>query len=185
MPSLENDFFWACKRYLQKSSSSSILFPMNIQGRHGTFGCISSSFEALLLNIVEFEPAAHRSYYEIICCWLSTFKLPQWQYVWLYHIWGQVKAPFLAFVLDNSFLAKNRFVQVIERMKLLFVVIHSIFYWLHQNNYNEKAGKISLLKWFLPFFSRASATVVKLLLQKMEEKIVELVFIPFCLYLVT
>lgn len=125
---------------------------MNIQGRHGTFGCISSSFEALLLNIVEFEPAAHRSYYEIICCWLSTFKLPQWQYVWLYHIWGQVKAPFLAFVLDNSFLAKNRFVQVIQRMKLLFVVIHSIFYWLHQNNYNEKAGKISLLKLFLPFF---------------------------------
>lgn len=64
------------------------------------------------------------------------------------------------------------------------MVIRSIFYYLHQNNYEIKVGKLLVLKLFLQS-CRTSTTVLKLLLQKVErllqkeEKIVRLIFYTF------
>lgn len=60
-PSIENDFS-ACKSYLYLLELYFLCtFKKDIW-------CICSSFEALLLNIVEMEPAALRPYYDFACC---------------------------------------------------------------------------------------------------------------------
>lgn len=88
--------------------------------------------------------------------------------------------------MNNSFLAKKRFLHVMQRVKLQFMVIHSIFYWVPQNNYEIKVGKLSVLIFLQS--CRTSSTVLKLLLQKVkgllqkDTKVVEFIFIHFFVY---